>query len=62
MRVEAISPSGAHPFEIRKLDAINGKAVCTLPIAFNEEPGPWKVQATDIASGLSRSAQFEVTR
>jgi hypothetical protein len=60
VRVEATSPSGATPFAMRLLDTNGGKVACTLPIAFNEEPGLWRVTVTDVSSGLSKTAQFEV--
>jgi len=61
VRVEVTSPTGGIPHEPRLLDTNKGGIVCTLPIAFNEELGPWKIKVTDVSSGVSSICSYTVT-
>jgi hypothetical protein len=52
-RVDVFRPNGQRLWPMYKLEAENGQAEVTIPVAFNEEVGSWRVVATDVTTGRS---------
>lgn len=61
VRVRLTDPSGSDvPYYGSNL-LVKGSSVNKLALALNEKPGKWTITATDIISGLSLSANFNVS-
>ena len=61
MRIDVVSPAGeriAHYRDFVTLDAQGARS--DVPFAFNDMPGRWTIEATDVASGVSGTAVVEV--
>src|SRR5215467_11875052 len=61
VRVDVVDPAGRRvPQYSGNLLAPRGRASLTLPLALNDPPGKWTVQATDVLSGQVRSSVVNV--
>jgi len=61
LRLEVIGPDGAVvDYYGRNLDAPEGKAVFSLPLALDDTPGVWRARVRDVASGVRGEWAFEV--
>ena len=61
MRIDVVSPAGeriAHYHDFVTLDTQGARS--DVPFAFNDMPGRWTIEATDVASGVSGTAVVEV--
>ena len=62
LRVEVVGPDGIKDYYGTQMTATEGAGEAEFDLALNDQPGAWQIKATDIASGVSGSAQFTVTR
>ena len=61
LHIEVIDPSGRVVLAYSgNMLVAGGAAIKSLPLAFNDQPGRWKIQATDVASGQTRTADLQV--
>ncbi|MHB9024095.1 MAG: beta-galactosidase [Armatimonadota bacterium] len=61
LRLEAYSPTGhAVLLYARTLTAPGGKAECTIPFAFNDRPGKWKIVVRDVLTGVEGQHALQV--
>lgn len=63
IRIDVTGPYGESTIWFRqKLWTKDGRISRTLPLAYNETPGEWKLRATDVLSGKSAEATFKIIR
>jgi hypothetical protein len=61
VRVTVMDPTGKERAEYAcSLLATNGKASGEILLALNDPPGPWKIVATDVVSGKSRTVRVSL--
>ena len=61
LRLEVFAPDGAAQAALdANVEAAEGAATHTLPLALNSVAGTWKITARDVASGATGTALFEV--
>lgn len=60
IRIDVYRPDGRRLWPMYKLETHAAGATLTLPIAFNDAPGTWRVVATDVVSGLKKEAGIQV--
>ena len=61
LRLEVFAPDGAAQAALdANVEAAEGAATHTLPLALNSVAGTWKITARDVASGATGAALFEV--
>ena len=61
VRVDVVDPAGRRvPQYSGNLLAPRGRASLTLPLALNDPPGKWTLQATDVLSGQVRTSVLDV--
>ncbi|HEY3416815.1 MAG TPA: beta-galactosidase trimerization domain-containing protein, partial [Armatimonadota bacterium] len=61
LRLEVYSPTGnAVLLYARTLKAPGGTAECTIPFAFNDRPGKWKIVVRDVLTGVEGQHALQV--
>ena len=59
--VEVIDPEGESPLWGRQVAVLDGgEAQVRLNVAYNDQPGTWRIRATELFSGASAEAAWEV--
>ena len=61
-RVEVIAPDGARDYYGTQISAPSGSGEAEFALALNDAPGTWQIKATDIATGVTGTAEFTVTK
>jgi len=60
-RVQVSDPSGVKDYYGTQITADDGSGEAEFDLALNDAPGTWEIRATDVATGISGTAQFTVT-
>ncbi|HOL68096.1 MAG TPA: hypothetical protein PKX93_11630, partial [bacterium] len=62
INLSVLNPQGQLvPYLCKNLDSLAGKVSFQIPTALNELAGVWKLQARDVATGVSAEVSFRVT-
>ena len=59
-RVEVSGPDGVKPHYKTQITAPAEAGEAAFALALNDQPGVWRIQATDVAIGGSGSGEFTV--
>jgi len=60
VRIEVFNPSGKKHWPVFKKETVNGKVVADIPLAYNEQEGKWKIDVTDVTTGLTKTLFFVI--
>ncbi len=59
-RVQVSDPGGVRDYYGTQIAADDGSGEAEFDLALNDSPGTWRIEATDIATGISGTAEFTV--
>ncbi len=60
-RVQVSNPNGLREYYGTQITAHDGSGEAEFDLALNDTPGTWQIRATDVATGVSGTAEFTVT-
>ncbi len=61
VRLHVVGPDGERRrFYDRTLVVEGEQARATVPFAFNDDPGPWTIEARDVATGLAARTDLQL--